>query len=133
MTAGRAVPTRVKKAGLSGLLLCGVLAVASAEPLAIEIVSGEPGHDQRTGEPMVSFKISPASARQFAEFTSRNIGRKMEVRVDGKPILAPVIREPILGGSGQIADRALTIEHARQIAEGIRAGRAKVEFEIVND
>ena len=135
MTAGRAVPRRVKKAGLSGLLLCSVLAwvAASAEPLAVEIVSAETGYDQRTGAPVVSFKMSPASARQFAEFTSRNIGRKMAIRVDGKTISAPVIREPIVGGSGQITDRAFTVEQARQIAEGIQAGRTKVEFEIVDD
>ena len=55
MTAGRAVATRVKKAGSSGLLLCSVLAwtAASAEPLAIEIVSAELGYDQRNGEPVV--------------------------------------------------------------------------------
>ena len=135
MTAGRAVPRRVKKAGLSGLLLCSVLAwaAANAEPLAIEIVDAELGYDQRTGEPVVSFKMSPTSARQFAELTAKNIGRKMAIRVDGQTISAPVIREPILGGFGQIADRAFTIEQARQIADGIRAGRAKVEFEIVND
>ena len=135
MTAVRAVTTRVKKAGLSGLLLCGVLAwtAASAEPLAIEIVSAELGYDQRNGEPVVSFKMSPASARHFAELTSKNIGRKMAVRVDGKTILAPVIREPILGGSVQVSDRAITIEEARQMVERVRAAQTKVEFEIVND
>jgi preprotein translocase subunit SecD len=121
---------------LSGLLLCGVLAwpgAASGEPLTIEIVSAELAFDQRTGMPVITFRMNEASKQLFAELTAKNIGKKMDVRVEGQTIMSPYIREPILGGSGQITERAWTVEQAKEMAERISAGRAKVEFEIVND
>jgi len=93
----------VKKAGLSGLFIACVLSAAAAQPLAIEIVSAHAGADQRTGLPIISFKMSQASGKQFAELTAKSVGRKFEVRIDGRAVIAPVIREPILGGSGQIS------------------------------
>jgi preprotein translocase subunit SecD len=133
---------RKRKAGLSGLFHRASLAAAllvvmagavASEPVAIELTSAEPAFDQRNGMPIISFKMTDASKRLFAEFTSKNIGRKMEMRVDGKAIMAAMIREPILGGAGQISDASLTIEKAKDLAERISAGKAKIEFEIVND
>ena len=77
--------------------------------------------------------MTEASKRVFAEFTSKNVGHKMELRVDGKVITAPVIREPITGGAGQITDKSMTIDSAKALAERLSAGKAKIEIEIVND
>jgi preprotein translocase subunit SecD len=129
--AGRFLASQ--KVGWSGLFLAGALSVAAAEPLAIDIVSAEASFDQGIRQPLVSFKMSPASAKLFADFTAKNVGRKMEVRVDGRALMAPVIREPILGGSGQITNREFTAEAAQDLAQRLSAGKAKVEFEIVND
>ena len=57
----------------------------------------------------------------------------MELRVDGKVVTAPVIREPILGGSGQISNQSLTAESAKELAARLSTGAAKIEIEIVND
>ena len=91
---------------MSGLLLFGLLAlanIAAAEPTVIEVVSATAGFDQRTNEPIVEYKLSPASGKLFAEATRKNVGRKLEMRVDGQVVVSAVIREPILGGSGQIS------------------------------
>ena len=132
---------RSKKAGLSGLFLLVVaialtpalIVAANAEPLRIEVVSAELGFDQRSGEPVVSFKMTPTSQGQFANFTAANVGRKMDIRVDGRTLMSPVIREPIVGGTGQISDRSLTASQMKNLAEQIAAGRAKIEFEIAQD
>jgi preprotein translocase subunit SecD len=132
---------RSKKAGLSGLFrLAGAIALmstlivaANAEPIAIEVVSAEAGFDQRSGEPVISFKMTPTSQGQFANFTAANVGRKMDIRVNGKTLMSPVIREPITGGVGQISDRSLTASQAKDLAERIASGRAKIEFEIAQD
>ena len=105
----------------------------AGDRVEIEVAAAEPAYDQRSGQPLVSFKMTEASKHAFAEFTSRNIGRKMELRVDGKVVTAPVIREPITGGAGQIADRALTAEAVKALAERLSAGKAKIEIEIVQD
>jgi preprotein translocase subunit SecD len=130
--AARAVPKRVKKAGLSGLLLCGLLAcAASAEPLAIEIVRAELGIDERTGMSVVIVRLNEASKRLLAEASQKNLGKRMDLRVDGRVVMSPYIREPLLGGSFQIT--ALSVEEARDVTERISAGGAKVEIEIVKD
>jgi preprotein translocase subunit SecD len=128
-----------KKAGLSGLFhgrviaaafLIALSSAAVAEPLAVELTTVAPGLDERTKRPHISFKMTPESARLFAELTAKNVGRKMEVRIDGKTVMAPVIREPILGGSGQVTSD-WTLRKTKDIADRLSAGKSKIEFEIV--
>ena len=130
-----------KKAGLSGLFhrtaitatfLVALSSAAVTEPLTIELTIVEPGLDQRTKQPLISFKMTPQSTRLFAELTTKNVGRKMEVRIDGKTVMAPVIREPILGGSGQVTSD-WTLRETKDIADRLSAGKSKIEFEIVDE
>ena len=67
------------------------------------------GFDPRTHEPLVSFRFDSIGARKFAEITSANVGRPFAIVLDGKVLSAPVIREPITGGSGQISG-SFTVE-----------------------
>ena len=130
-----------KKAGLSGLFhrtviaaafLMALAGAAVAEPLTVELTIVAPGLDQPTKLPLISFKMTPESARLFAELTTKNVGRKMEVRIDGKTVMTPVIREPILGGSGQVTSD-WTLKQTKEIADRLSSGKSKIEFEIVND
>ena len=84
----------------------------NSQPYLIEkrvVVSGEdltdaqPGFDQRTSEPIVIFRFNTNGARRFAQVTQENVGRPFAIVLDNEVISAPVIREPILGGSGQIS------------------------------
>jgi len=105
---------------------------AAADPLRIEVASAEAAYDQRTGEPVISFKMTSSSARAFAELTAHNVGRKAAILIDGRMVSAPVIREPILGGSGQVSGH-FSAEEARDIALRLSSGAAKMEIEIVAD
>ena len=75
--------------------------------------------------------MSPASQKSFTELTQKNVGRKLAIRVDGQILSAPVIREPILGGSGQISGH-FTEQQARDIAARLSSGKSKLEFDIVD-
>ncbi len=75
--------------------------------------------------------MTEASQRLFAEFTSKNVGRKAEIRVDGRALMAPVIREPILGGAGQIA-AGFKLDEAKELADRLSSGRARMEVEAVD-
>ena len=69
-----------------------------------DLTDAQPGFDQRTGEPIVSTSASTrAGSRKFAQATSENVGQPFAIVLDNKVISAPVIREPITGGSGQIS------------------------------
>jgi preprotein translocase subunit SecD len=104
---------------------------AAAEPLLLEIASVQESFDARTKEPVVTFKLKEASGRMYADFTAQNVGRSTELRVDGRVVMKPVIREPILGGSGQISEN-LSVDQAREVAERLSSG-ARVEIEVVAD
>jgi preprotein translocase subunit SecD len=103
------------------------IAAASAEPLLFDVAQAEVAYEPRTGEPVVSFRFTEAAARRFAQFTTENVGRVAELRVDGKVYSRPVIREPILGGSGQISGH-LSMPEAKALAARLAAG-AKLEIE----
>jgi preprotein translocase subunit SecD len=125
MTAHR---KRSIQASLSSLFLWCVIATAAAQPVPLQVVSATPALDQRTGEPIVSFQLTDASRKTFAEFTAKNIGRPMAIRIDGKLISKPVIREPILGGAGQLSGM-FTAEETKTLAERLLAGKARLEIE----
>jgi preprotein translocase subunit SecD len=105
-------------------------AAAIAEPVLIEIERAAAAFDVRTNEPVVTFVMKEDSKRAFGELTHKNVGRAMEMRIDGQVVMAPVIREPILGGSGQIAAK-FSLDEARDIARRLQTGTSRLEVEIV--
>ncbi len=74
-----------------------------------DLTDAQPGFDQRTSEPIVSFRFNTSGARKFAQVTQENVGKPFAIVLDNEVISAPVIREPILGGSGQISG-SFTVE-----------------------
>jgi len=88
------------------------------------LVDAQAGFDQRTNEPIVSFRFDTKGASRFGKVTQDNVGRPFAIVLDGEIISAPVIREPILGGSGQISG-SFSVEGANNLAILLRAG-AKV-------
>ena len=75
----------------------------------------------QNGQPVVSLRFNAAGSRLFGEATSQNVGRRFAIVLDGKVISAPVIREAILGGVGQISGR-FTTQTANDLAVLLRAG-----------
>ena len=86
-----------------------------------ELTDAQPGFDQRTNEPIVSFRFNTSGARKFAQTTQENVGKPFAIVLDNEVISAPVIREPILGGSGQISG-SFTVQSANDLAILLRAG-----------
>jgi preprotein translocase subunit SecD len=105
------------------------IAAAAAEPVLFDIAQAEVAYDQRSGEPVVSFRFTPDSARKFGELTQRNVGHVIELRVDGKVLSRPVIREPILQGVGQISSH-FSVQDAQDLAARLASG-TKLEIEAV--
>jgi preprotein translocase subunit SecD len=86
-----------------------------------ELSDAQPGFDQRSGEPVVNFKFNSTGARKFAQATAENVGTRFAIVLDNEVISAPVIREPIPGGQGQISG-SFTVESANDLAILLRAG-----------
>ena len=73
------------------------------------------------GAPVVNFRFNPRCARLFGDLTQNNVGRQFAIILDDKVISAPTIREPILGGSGQISG-GFMVQEANDLALLLRAG-----------
>jgi protein-export membrane protein SecD len=97
-----------------------------------QLVDAQPGFDQRTNEPIISFRFNQLGARAFGNFTKDNVGRPFAIVLDDKVLSSPVIREPILGGSGQISG-SFTIESANNLAIQLRSGALPAKLTIVEE
>jgi SecD/SecF fusion protein len=88
--------------------------------------------DQRSQEPTVNFKFDSVGARQFAEITSANVGRPFAIVLDGKVLSAPVIREPIVGGSGQISGN-FNVQDTVVLSALLRAGALPAPLTVIEE
>jgi preprotein translocase subunit SecD len=97
-----------------------------------DLVDAQPGFDQRTHEPIVSFRFNNAGGRRFAQATQENVGKPFAIVLDNEVVSAPVIREPILGGSGQISGN-FTVQQANDLAILLRAGALPAPLTIIEE
>ena len=95
-----------------------------------DLTDAQASFDQRTSEPIVNFKFNGAGARKFGRATQENVGRPFAIILDNEVISAPVIREPILGGSGQISGN-FTVESANNLAILLRAGALPAKLTVI--
>jgi preprotein translocase subunit SecD len=97
-----------------------------------DLTDAQAAFDQRTGEPIVNFRFNTVGARRFAQATSENVGLPFAIILDGKVISAPVIREPITGGQGQISG-GFTVEQANDLAIQLRGGALPARLTVVEE
>ena len=96
------------------------------------LVDAQPGFDQRTNEPIVTFRFDATGAKRFARATQENVGLPFAIILDGKVVSAPVIREPILGGSGQISGH-FTVPEASDLAVTLRSGALPAKLTVIEE
>jgi protein-export membrane protein SecD len=96
------------------------------------LTDAQPGFDQRSGEPIVSFRFDSTGGRIFGEVTRDNVGKPFAIVLDNKVISAPVIREPIVGGSGQISGN-FTVQQANDLAILLRAGALPAPLNVLEE
>jgi protein-export membrane protein SecD len=100
------------------------------------IVSGDMLTDAQAtfqnNEAVVSFRFDTVGARRFGDATKENVGKPFAIVLDNKVISAPVIREPILGGSGIISG-SFTVQSASDLALLLRAGALPAPITILEE
>ncbi|WP_064710771.1 protein translocase subunit SecD [Rhizobium bangladeshense] len=88
--------------------------------------------DPNTREPIVSFRFDSAGSTRFAEITRQNVGSPFAIVLDNKVLSAPVIREPITGGSGQISGN-FSADSATTLAAMLRAGALPAKLTVIEE
>lgn len=86
---------------------------------SLQFAGGNSG--QLANEPLVSVQFSPEGAELFAEITKQNVGQQLGIFLDGELLSAPVINEPILGGTAIISG-SFTPDEARALAQNLSFG-----------
>jgi preprotein translocase subunit SecD len=96
-----------------------------------DITEVAPGFAPGSQQPIVNFRFNARGTRRFAHLTADNIGRPLAVVIDDQVVSAPVIREPITAGSGQISGN-FTLEDANSIAMLLRSGTLPGRLTVVD-
>lgn len=96
------------------------------------LVDAQAGYDQRGGMPVVNFRFDTVGGKRFAEITQQAVGQPFAIVLDNKVLSAPTIREPILGGSGQISGN-FTTQSANDLAILLRAGALPAPLKVVEE
>ncbi|TPW33494.1 protein translocase subunit SecDF [Martelella alba] len=97
-----------------------------------DLVDAKASFNQQTNEPIVNFRFNSRGAQRFGQATQQNVGKPFAIVLDDQVVSAPVIREPILGGSGQISGN-FTVQGANDLAVLLRAGALPATLTVVEE
>ena len=96
-----------------------------------ELTNAQPAFDQNN-QPAVNFTFNPSGARKFGAYTAANIGQPFVIILDNEVISAPVIRDAITTGSGQISG-SMDVAGSTQLAVLLRAGALPAELTFLEE
>jgi protein-export membrane protein SecD len=97
-----------------------------------DLTDARAGTDQQGGSWVVNFTFNSVGTRRFADISRVNVGHRFAIVLDDKVISAPVIREPITGGRGQISG-SFTAASANDLAVLLRAGALPAPLTVVEE
>ena len=96
------------------------------------LTNARPTFDNLNNETIVSFTLDRVGAQKFGRATTKNIGKKLAIIMDNKIVSAPVIRDAITGGNGQISG-SFTFQSATDFALLLRSGALPAPLNIIEE
>jgi len=96
-----------------------------------QLINAQASFNQNS-QPVVAFSFNNIGSKIFGEATKNNSGKRLAIVLDNKLLSAPVINEPIMGGSGIISGN-FTIESANELALLLRAGSLPAPLKIIEE
>jgi preprotein translocase subunit SecD len=95
-----------------------------------DLTDARAGTSPETGDWVVNFTFNSVGARRFADISRANVNHRFAIVLDDKVISAPVIREAITGGRGQISG-SFSPDSANDLAVLLRAGALPAPLTVV--
>ncbi len=96
------------------------------------LTDAQPGFDNLNNSSVVNFKLDGFGSKKFAYATKNNIGRRLAIIMDDKVVSAPVIRDAITTGNGQISG-GFSVEEANNLAIVLRSGALPAPMSIIEE
>ena len=96
------------------------------------LIDAQPRMDNQTNQTVVTFSLDRLGTKKFAKATMQGVGQRLAIILDNKIISAPVIREPITGGTGQISGN-FTFQSAPDLALLLRSGALPAPLSIIEE
>ena len=96
------------------------------------LLDAQPQINNQTNETVVSFTLDRVGAKRFGKATRTGIGKQLAIVLDGKIVSAPVIRDAIISGSGQISGN-FTFQSATDLALLLRSGALPAPLNIIEE
>ena len=96
------------------------------------LLDAQPQMNNQTNETVVSFTLDRVGAKRFGKATSTGIGKQLAIVLDGKIVSAPVIRDAIVSGNGQISGN-FTFQSATDLALLLRSGALPAPLNIIEE
>jgi preprotein translocase subunit SecD len=84
------------------------------------------------GSPVISFRLNTIGAKRFCDVTRKHTNEPFAIVLDEKILSAPVINEPICGGSGVISG-GFSVEEAANLAMLLRSGALPAPMHVVEE
>ena len=96
------------------------------------LLDAQPRMNNQTNETVVSFTLDRVGAKRFGKATSTGLGKQLAIVLDGKIISAPVIRDTIASGNGQISG-GFTFQSATDLVLLLRSGALPAPLNIIEE
>ena len=96
------------------------------------LLDAQPQMNNQTNETVVSFTLDRVGAKRFGKATRTGVGKQLAIVLDGKIVSAPVIRDAIVSGSGQISGN-FTFQSATDLAILLRSGALPAPLNIIEE
>ena len=96
------------------------------------LINAKPAFSNQTNETTVNFTLDRTGSKKFGRVTTEHVGKRLAIILDNKIISAPVIREPITGGNGQISGN-FTFQSATDLALLLRSGALPAPLKIIEE
>ena len=96
------------------------------------LLDAQPQMNNQTNETVVSFTLDRVGAKRFGKATSTGVGKQLAIVSDGKIVSAPIIRDTIASGNGQISGN-FTFQSATDLALLLRSGALPAPLNIIEE
>jgi preprotein translocase subunit SecD len=94
---------------------------ASAETINVEVQSSSVERDQRTNEVVVTIELTAEGKTAFENFTERNVGQQVEIRLGSMVLLKARLVEKIAGGIIR-ANTKFTEDEGKKVSAQLKRG-----------